>query len=56
LGHDAVHVAELPGGLSQPDPEIAAFADAEERVVVTRDSDFRHSHAPPEPPGLELGF
>jgi predicted nuclease of predicted toxin-antitoxin system len=44
LGHDAVHVAELPGGVSQPDPEIAAFADAEDRVVVTRDADFRHSH------------
>lgn len=45
LGHDAVHVASLPGGESQPDPDIAAYADAEGRVVVTKDADFRHSHA-----------
>ena len=44
LGHDAVHVASLPGGESLPDPDIAAYADAEGRVVVTKDADFRHSH------------
>lgn len=44
MGHDAVHVAELPGGESQPDPDVAAYADAEDRVVVTKDADFRHSH------------
>jgi predicted nuclease of predicted toxin-antitoxin system len=44
LGHDAMHVASLPGGESQPDPDIAAYADAEDRVVVTKDADFRHSH------------
>lgn len=27
-----------------PDPEIAALADEQGRVVVTKDSDFRHSH------------
>jgi predicted nuclease of predicted toxin-antitoxin system len=43
LGHDAVHVASLPGGESQPDPDIAAYADAEDRVVVTKDADFRYS-------------
>lgn len=42
--HDAVHVASLPGGVSQPDPDIAAYADAEGRVVVTKDADFQHSH------------
>lgn len=44
LGHDAVHVASLPGGESQPDPAIAEYADAEGGVVVTKDADFRHSH------------
>lgn len=44
LGHDAIHVASLPGGTRQPDPDIAAYADAEGRVVVTKDADFRHSH------------
>lgn len=43
LGHDAVHVESLPGGESQPDADIAAYADAEGRVVVTKDADFRHS-------------
>ena len=44
LGYDAVHVASLPGGVSQPDADIAAYADAEGRAVVTKDADFRHSH------------
>ncbi len=45
LGHDATHVASLPGGESQPDGDIAAYADHERRAVVTKDADFRHSHA-----------
>lgn len=45
LGHEAVQVVALAGGPSQPDSEVAATADAEGRVVVTKDSDFRHSHA-----------
>lgn len=44
LGHDAVHVASLRRGPSQPDRDIAEHADTEDRVVVTKDADFRHSH------------
>ncbi len=36
-GHDAVHTSELPNGNRTPDAEIAALADAEDRVVVTKD-------------------
>lgn len=43
-GHDAVHVRSLPTGLSTPDVEITASADAEERIVVSKDADFVHSH------------
>lgn len=43
-GHDAVHVETHPHDVRTSDAEISAFADAESRVVVTKDSDFRHSH------------
>lgn len=44
LGHDAVHVKDLPTGGRTTDSEITAMADAESRVVVTKDADFRHTH------------
>ncbi|AXE37943.1 DUF5615 family PIN-like protein [Acidipropionibacterium virtanenii] len=44
LGHDAKHVKDYPGGSTLPDNEIARIADAEERIVVTKDDDFRASH------------
>lgn len=44
LGHDAIHVKHLPGGSDTSDSEITRLADAEDRVVVTKDSDFRHTH------------
>lgn len=44
LAHDAVHVKQLPKAGDTPDAEIIAYADREERVVVTKDDDFRHSH------------
>ena len=43
-GHDAVHVCSLPDGYQTTDAAIASTADAEGRVVVSKDSDFRHSH------------
>lgn len=44
LGYDAIHVKDLPSGSAATDSEIAAAADAEGRVVVTKDADFRHTH------------
>jgi predicted nuclease of predicted toxin-antitoxin system len=44
LGHDAVHVKELPDAGDTPDAAVIAFADREGRVVVTKDNDFRYSH------------
>jgi predicted nuclease of predicted toxin-antitoxin system len=43
-GHDALHTTELPGGNRTTDAQIASQADAEERVVVTKDADFRDGH------------
>lgn len=43
-GHSAVHTSELPKGNRTTDAEIAALADSEDRVVVTKDRDFRDSH------------
>ncbi len=43
-GHDACHTSDLPRGNASTDAEIAAAADAEDRVVVTKDRDFRDSH------------
>ena len=44
LGHDAVHVKDLPAGSLTADSEIRSSADADDRVVVTKDADFRHMH------------
>jgi len=43
-GHDAIHCEGLPSGNRSSDAEIAALADAGDRVVVTKDRDFRDAH------------
>lgn len=43
-GHDVVHTSDLPDGNRTTDTEIVQRADAEDRVVVTKDRDFRDSH------------
>lgn len=43
-GHDAVHTIGLPDGNRSTDNRIARLADAEGRVVVTKDRDFRDGH------------
>jgi predicted nuclease of predicted toxin-antitoxin system len=39
-GHDALHTLDLPLGNRTPDKEILAIAVRDDRVVVTKDSDF----------------
>lgn len=39
-GHDAVHTSNLPDHNETEDIDIADFAVAENRVIVTKDSDF----------------
>jgi predicted nuclease of predicted toxin-antitoxin system len=43
-GHDVIHTSELPNGNRTTDAEIARIADDNDRVVVTKDRDFRDSH------------
>ena len=43
-GHDAVHTIGLPDGNRSTDSQIAQHADTEDRVVVTKDQDFRDGH------------
>lgn len=43
-GHDALHTLELPDGNRTTDARIAEIADGSDRVVVTKDRDFRDSH------------
>jgi predicted nuclease of predicted toxin-antitoxin system len=43
-GHEAVHTAELPEKNRTPDEKIRRLADAEDRIVVSKDDDFVTSH------------
>lgn len=40
-GHDATHTSELPGKNGTDDFEIIRISIDEQRVVITKDSDFR---------------
>ena len=44
LGHDVTHTTGLRNGNRTPDVDIARIADSEQRIVVTKDSDFLDSH------------
>lgn len=39
-GHDALHTLDLPLGNRTPDADIVACAIRDNRIVVTKDSDF----------------
>ncbi|MFZ5503714.1 MAG: DUF5615 family PIN-like protein [Pseudomonadota bacterium] len=43
-GHDALHTLDLPGKNRTSDSEIIAYAMRENRVVISKDSDFVQSH------------
>ena len=43
-GHDAIHTGGLAAKNRTPDEIINQVSLAEERVVVTKDADFYHSH------------
>jgi predicted nuclease of predicted toxin-antitoxin system len=44
VGHDATHTRSLPRGNATPDPDLTRIADSEERVLMSKDSDFFYSH------------
>lgn len=43
-GYDALHTLDLPEANQTTDEEICAVADAQARIVVTKDADFVSSH------------
>lgn len=43
-GLDSVHVDVLPNGDETSDKDIASYADQNDLIVITKDSDFYHSH------------
>ena len=40
VGHDAMHTLDLPNGNLTSDTEIINTANAEGRIVITKDADF----------------
>lgn len=53
-GHDAIHTLDLPKQNRTADAEISRMADIEDRVVVSKDRDFRNSHILRGTPGRLL--
>ncbi len=43
-GHDAVHTSALPAGNATKDASIIQMSLTEQRVVVSKDTDFFYSH------------
>jgi predicted nuclease of predicted toxin-antitoxin system len=43
-GHDAIHTFDLPEANRTTDDTIIEISFREQRVVVTKDADFVHSH------------
>ncbi|MEX1026622.1 MAG: DUF5615 family PIN-like protein [Candidatus Paceibacterota bacterium] len=43
-GHDAVHTLDLPAGNATKDPVINQISFDEQRVVISKDTDFFYSH------------
>ena len=43
-GHDAIHTRDLPAANATPDTVINELSLREQRVVITKASDFYHSH------------
>jgi predicted nuclease of predicted toxin-antitoxin system len=43
-GHDALHTTDLPDGNRTTDAALAAIADRQDRVLTTKDLDFRDGH------------
>ena len=44
VGHDAIHTSELPGRNRTTDATINKISMREQRVVISKDTDFYNSH------------
>ncbi len=43
-GFDVIHTDDLPNKERTPDSEILQYAENEDRVIITKDSDFLDTH------------
>src|SRR4051794_7277883 len=43
-GHDAIHTSQLPAQNRTTDQVLSEISRREQRVLITKDSDFYHSH------------
>ena len=43
-GHDAIHTSQLPGGNQTPDSILNELSQRDERVLISKDTDFYYSH------------
>ena len=43
-GHDVVHTLNLPQQNRTPDPFLLAMSNKEDRVLITKDTDFEITH------------
>jgi predicted nuclease of predicted toxin-antitoxin system len=43
-GHDAIHTAALPARNQTPDRAINELSITDQRVVISKDTDFYYSH------------
>lgn len=43
-GHDAIHTDDLPQKAETPDSEINNISKTQERIVITKDTDFLDSY------------
>lgn len=43
-GHDALHTSDLPGHNLTSDQELNLLSVCEQRVLISKDSDFYYSH------------
>lgn len=43
-GFDCLHTSELPLGNKSSDEDLLFYADKDDRIIVTKDSDFLVSH------------
>ena len=43
-GHDAIHTSDLPTGNTTPDEQLNDVSVAEDRIVISKDTDFFYSH------------
>ena len=43
-GHDAVHTLTLPNQNRTTDDDLSRIADTDDRIVISKDNDFRASH------------